>query len=404
VSRSGLIWLGYGHDSRRACLGAVHTARKALLLGRHANRLAAVAAYGAVEAGLQPIVFDFDGELGRTLSGHLESFDFRSFLYDSFRLVEPGPWHAQLVASAYTAALDLSTEEEAIINSAALIIAGQDNTASPASLFDIMGAVEGFRGFYVDKLKGRIGSLKLLGAADDETFERLCRGNLIVDFHRAPYPLAAELALALFLAKMVAEEHATGRDGPGFLLTDAHRLFRSAPRSAHGNRLMTHLLESRSWGAISSDQPHAVSPPLVDACNPRLYSSDAWNGRRSGLEILGNSFVMEDQDSGQRSVFVPRRVHPAPPRPEAPHMGRSSSPALQRMLLEEIERFPLSTRESLVRFLSPEFLEADVNSELDDIHTWGLVLMEPKDNAAGPKVFAYTLTPAGHERLKELRD
>lgn len=49
-----------------------------------------------------------------------------------------------------------------------------------------MGKVEGFRGFYVDKLNGKIGALRLFDAADDRTFENLMGGNIILDFHLAP--------------------------------------------------------------------------------------------------------------------------------------------------------------------------------------------------------------------------
>lgn len=52
-----------------------------------------------------------------TLSGYFDAYDYRSFLYDAFRLEEPEAWHSQLAAAAYTVALDLSSEE-AVINSA----------------------------------------------------------------------------------------------------------------------------------------------------------------------------------------------------------------------------------------------------------------------------------------------
>ena len=95
----------------------------------------------------------------RSLSGHFDTYDYRALLYDSFRLTEPEAWHSQLAAAAYTAALDLSSEEEAIINSAMQVVASDGTLLSPVSLHDVMGKVEGFRGLYVDKLSGRIGSL-----------------------------------------------------------------------------------------------------------------------------------------------------------------------------------------------------------------------------------------------------
>ncbi|MDE1853395.1 MAG: hypothetical protein KGI38_06570 [Thaumarchaeota archaeon] len=122
------------------------------------------------------------------LSGYFDTFDYRSFLYDSFRLEEQEAWHSQLAAAAYTVALDLTSEEEAIVNSAMQAVASDGTLLSPVSLHDVMGKVEGFRGFYVDKLNGRIGSPRLFDAVDDQGFDRLMRGNAIVSFHRAPYP------------------------------------------------------------------------------------------------------------------------------------------------------------------------------------------------------------------------
>ncbi|MBI3859024.1 MAG: hypothetical protein HY296_02115 [Thaumarchaeota archaeon] len=402
---SGRSFLGYSQSSGRARFGSVGRETKALILGERADRLASVAAHSAHESGLRPIVFDLGGEEVRSLSGILDTYDFRSFLYDSFRLVEPGPWHAQLVASAYTAALDLTSEEEAIINSAALKMAGQDNTISPASLCDVLGAVEGFRGFYVDKLKGRVSSLKLLDAADDENFERLSDGNVLVDFHRAAYPLAAELAVALFAAKVVSKLHASGGKGGSVFVTGAHRIFRSSPRTTHGNRLLQHLLEAPLFEVFSSEHPHALSPVLRDAARLRFYSGGYWNSIRpeSGQTVLSNSFVMESDRTGSKTVFVPRWIPEGSPLSPEPVPHGTSNPQLVRMILEEVDRFPLTTRESLVQYLSPEFLPADVNVELDDLYTDGLLILEPKDSGTGPSVFAYTVTEAGRRRLEALR-
>jgi DNA-binding PadR family transcriptional regulator len=72
------------------------------------------------------------------------------------------------------------------------------------------------------------------------------------------------------------------------------------------------------------------------------------------------------------------------------------------MILETAERFPLSTGESMVQFLSAEFLPADIISELTNLTIHGCLIEEPKDSGLGTKVFSYTLSEKGKKLLQEL--
>jgi len=112
------LWFGYAHDGGRATLDLSVPGVRVLLLGSRAGQLATLAAVSAKEAGASPVVFDLNGSVSNQLSGHMETYDYRTFLYDAFRLEEPEAWHSLLAAAAYSVALDLSSEEEAIINSA----------------------------------------------------------------------------------------------------------------------------------------------------------------------------------------------------------------------------------------------------------------------------------------------
>ena len=262
--------VGYTHGGERATLDVGNPGSKILLLGSRATELAVLAALSAKEAGAAPVVFDLAGSVARSLSGHLDTYDFRSFLYDSFRLEEPEAWHAQLAASAYAQALDLTSEEEAILNAAMQVVASDSTLLSPISLHDVMGKVEGFRGFYVDKLNGKIGALRLFDSVDDQDFGRLMAGSLIVDFHLAPYPQAAELAAALFLAKMLVIAHSKGRSSGFLLLTEAHRIFRASPRPAHSNRLLSHVLE---WRRRSRCRRGSPSRSSLSYCSPAQSES-----------------------------------------------------------------------------------------------------------------------------------
>jgi len=83
--------------------------------------------------------------------------------------------------------------------------------------------------------------------------------------------------------------------------------------------------------------------------------------------------------------------------------GKYPTPDLTRLILEEVERFPLSTPESVVQYISPDFLAADVEAALAGLERQGCIILEPKESGAGPKVFAYTLSDKGRNLLVELR-
>src|SRR5215472_4549644 len=193
--------LGYRQSGGRASLSVGGPGNKVLALGARADEISRLLTVSAEETGIGPVVFDLGGRLSRTLSRELRTFDYRSFLYDAFRLASPESWHSQMVAAAYAVTLDLTSEEESIINSALQKVASEGNMASPSSLYGYIGAAEGFRGYYVDKLKGRVGGLRNFDATEDRTISELFEGNIVVDFHSAPYPQAAELEASLFLAK-----------------------------------------------------------------------------------------------------------------------------------------------------------------------------------------------------------
>lgn len=404
MSDSPELWLGFGQNGGRASVDLVASGTKVLVLGSQSEDLAAVAALSAKESGSPPIIFDIGGAIAKRLSGYFETFDYRTFLYDSFRLEEPEAWHAQLAAAAYSAALDLSSEEEAIINSAMQEVASESTLLSPVSIHDIMGKVEGFRGFYVDKLNGRIGALRHFDAVDDQGFARLAHGNLILDFHGAPYPQAAELSSALFLAKLLAISHARGVDSPLLVMTEGHRIFRATPRPLHSNRLLAHLLEWQGAALISSSQPCYLSPLMLESCPVQIFASDAWHSQRRGPgSVLSGTFVLRDRRSDRTQPFIPRRVATKTATYAPARANRYPNPELTRLLLEEIQRFPFSTPESVVQYVSGEFLPADVSAALSSLERQGCLLVEPKETGAEGRVFSYTVSEKGRGLLEELR-
>jgi hypothetical protein len=405
MSSAQQLWMGYGNDGGRVAIDVGGPGSRVLLLGSRASDLAAITAVAAKEAGAKPVILDLEGHLASTLSGYFDTYDYRSFLYDAFRLEEPEAWHSQLAAAAYTVALDLSSEEEAIINSAMQVVASDGTLLSPVSLHDVMGKVEGFRGFYVDKLNGRIGALRLFDAADDRNFGNLMAGGLILDFHLAPYPLAGELAAALFIAKALAIAHSRGWEGGLLMLSDAQRIFKASPRPLHSNRLLAHLLGLSSAVMMSAEHPAYLNPLLLQSCPLIVYSSDAWHSQpRQAQSILPGSFMLHDHRSARKQSFVPRRI-PAKTADYAPARGtKFTSPELAKLILEEVDRFPLCTPESVVQYLAPEFLPADVSAAIAGLQKQGNLILEPKESGSGPKVFAFTLSEKGRGLLQELRN
>ena len=397
------LWLGYGHEGGKVEIEVKGPGSRALLLGSQSDDLAGMLGLSAKEAGFCPTILDLDGSLVRVLSGHFDAYDYRAFLYDSFRLVEPEAWHSQLAAAAYAVALDLSAEEEAMVDSAMQVVASDGTMLSPVSLHDVMGKVEGFRGSQLDRLNGRMGALRLFDAVDDQTFERLLKGNVILDFRNAPYPQAAELAAALFLAKMLAMVRGRGTGGGFLLMNQAHRLFRSSPRPRHSNRLLSHLLSTPSACAFATPHPAHIDPLLSQSFPVRVYSSDAWHSRPGqSTRVLLGTFVLDDLRSGLRETFVPRRVQVKTSDFVPGQVRGDPSPELTASLLEEIDRFPFSTPESVVQYMSAEFLPGDVSATLGSLEKEGRIIIEPKDSGS-ERVFSYTLTDSGRRLLQELR-
>ncbi len=399
MSGSGRVWLGYEVGGGRAFLDLGAHGCKVLALGSRSHETLALLAVAAKEGGLRPIVFDMGGGISRSFSGYLDTFDYRSFLYDSLRLEAPEHWHSQLAAAAYASALDLTSIEEAAMNSAMQSLATEGGMASPSAVYDALGGACGFRSAFVEGVKGRIGSLRLFDAVDDLEATRLGEGDAIVDFHGAPYPQAAELAACLLIAKLLALFHAKGEEAP-FLLTDASRLFRWRPRPSHSGLLLAQLLELSSIG-FSSDQSQAMDPRILEACAVQICSSDAWH-QKGNDAVLSGTLVLDDARSRLRKPFVPRRIESKTSRLATAKGASKASPRLTAMILEAVDSFPLSTRESLVQYLSPQFLQSDVDSEIAAMRSQDLLSTVLRDTGSGPMVFSYSLSDRGRKLLSEL--
>lgn len=399
-------WLGYALDRNRGRVGVRELGSRVLLLGRKAGDLASLLAYAGAEAGMKLTILDVDGSIPSDVQGYFATYDYRSMLYEAFHLEGDDATHGQLVASAYAAALDLTSEEEAIISAALQKLSEQNDLASPSALYDAVGAAEGFRGFYVDRLKGRIGALKHLDATRVDEFDGVLPGGAFVSFASAPYPQAAELAADLYVAKLLYLLRDSASRPDALMITGAHRLFRNLTRFQHAGKLMAHLLEAPVPVVLASPIPALLNDRLIESVEVRVYSSEAWNARKNWRQAaaLACSYTVCDDRSGVSIGFVPRFIRARRPASDASPLGpwTRATPELTKTILEEISSFDSANRQSVVSYLSPQFLAADVGAEIDRLHSAGYLVMEPKQDGSGPKVLAYTVTEAGRRLLQEL--
>ncbi|MDA4127481.1 MAG: hypothetical protein OK452_09840 [Thaumarchaeota archaeon] len=400
-------WLGYALDRARGEVGVGDLGDRVLLLGRRAGDIATLLAFAYAEAGTKIVILDIDGSISPDVHGYFRTFDYRSMLYEAFHLDGDDATHGQLVAAAYAAALDLTSEEEAILSSALQKLSEQNDMATPSALYDVLGGVEGFRGYYVDKLKGRIGSLKLMETTHVEGFDELIGGGALVSFASAPYPQAAELASGLYVAKILHLLAVSEALPDAILITGASRLFRNLTRYQHSGRLMGHLLEITIPLILASPLPALLNDRIVESMPVRIYSSDAWNARKSWKQAaaLSSSYTVCDDRSGTSRGFVTRFIKTK--RASTPVFRSASTnrpnPELTRTILEEISRFDSANRQSVVSYLTPLFLAADVGVAIDRLHSDGHLILEPKEVGSGPRILAYTVTESGRRLLEGLR-
>ncbi len=416
AARAVSLWLGYAPTGGRVSLRHDDMRKRLLVGGHRADELASLITYSAREADLRTLVLDTDGHLSKTVSGYLEHYDYTCFLHDAFQIEEDDATrHGQLIASAYTCAMGLSSEEESIITVGLQRLALEDNTASPAVLFNSLDAVEGFRGFYVDKLKGRISGLKFLNAAENGSLRStLPLGGSIINFGSALYPQAMEVAAAVFLAKLlVMLPHA--KTGPDLIIVSgAHRIFRALPKVQHAERLLTELLDSPGTFVLASDHLQGVSPAVQEAFPNKILSSDVWN---EGIEerwkgntrepVLPNAFVLADGHFGHQRTFIARTFEPkySEPRKGPAAMDEAKAPddELTAVILEDINRYEAPTRASLIGFLSGEYGNDVVEAELDRLFAQEIIALEsyaPKSGA--PPMLVYVLTEKGKRALEAM--
>jgi len=378
------------------------------VLGHGANRLAPLFALACHEAGLKTMLLDLSGTASREVSGYLDQYELVHFLYDSLRIDDSNPAiHAQLIASAYASALELSFEQEATLNSIIQIISKERGVASPASLADLIGSPDSFKNRTVDKLKIRLESLSSLNIVGDvDVVEPLLKGSAILSFRGAGSHEASEAAAALFIAKLLAMLESDGAHGPDVvILTEANRLFKARPVFRKSQRFLTSFVHAHVSKILASDSAYGLDEDYLSTCSIKILSSAAWNENEKGLVLLTpNMFMFQNHPYGYEEAFIPRDFEPRAGEPKSQAQPTGTDVAhdmkIAGRILEEIDAaHGAATRASLIAFLSAEFSTDDLERTFDRLQSERYVSIAPQ-NKSGRTMHTLSLTERGRSLLR----
>jgi hypothetical protein len=404
MTTSDEIWLGLGKTGDKVGL-RTDQMNCVILLGPGAKSLVGNFAYSCFEAGLNTLVLDTDGMVSEQVSGYFPAYDHSFFLYDVLRIENDGGLHGELGASAYTAALNLSFEQEAILKAALQRIASEQGVMSPSSLYDKIGVIEGFRGHSVDQLKGRLSSLQSLNVVGQtDVFGELLEDSAIANFAKALSPELAELTCALFIAKLLVMLRREEMSRPdALILSEAHRIFKSHSVINHSERLLTVLLSEQLSKVFASDLPQVLAKTIIEACPVKISSSDLWNHRSKEEILTPNFFMLESSSYGYKQAFVPRYFEEKKSEPKTGAFNEPVNDELTKQILEQVRTNQTATRKSLAAYFSVDFPSELVDKAIDRLLVEGHLARSPKDVRADLPIDALVLTATGWELLKRLK-
>lgn len=406
-SATSSVWLGFTRMGGRFEVKLDDLRGGIAMLGQGANRLAPLVALACHDAGLRALLLDMDGSVSDMLSGYIDEYEVSYFLYDSLRIEENPVVHAQLIAGAYSTSLELSFEQEASLNAIAQIIANERGVASPASLADLIQSPDSAKGRAVDRLRVRLEALRSLNlVGEKEAVKQILGKSAVLSFRNAGSPEAAETAVALFLAKLLAMLGA-GEDlqkPDVIILTEANRLFKERPVFRRNPRFLTAFVSAPLPKVLASEAAYGLDKDYMDTCSVRILSSAAWNeSGRGGLVLTPNMFMFQNPSYGSSEVFVPREFEgrKGEARTSA-SLVPTADEELAKRILEELAGYEGATRASMVSFLSSEFDKDLLERALDRLQAEGYVAVTPQEKS-GRTMHGLSLTEKGRTFLSRSR-
>jgi len=396
------IWLGYARTGGRIFLSADDLKGSVCLLGQSSNELATTMAYSCHEAGLKTLVLDLDGSASDRISGHIPAYGPSYFLYDIMKTSETNPnFHAQLIASAYSAALDLSFEQEAILGNICQLLALETGVAGPTALAERMEG-EDLAGNASKRLRARLNGLSSLNVVGEtEVLSKLMQESAVLTFRESITLEIAELSAALVIAKLLALNWA-GTKGPDVLvLLQANRLFRGRPIFRQNLRLLSTFVGCPIPRVLSSEPTYGLDQRFLDTSVIRILSSDVWNDQKHEQILAPSMHVLRNLVRGFDEAFVPRgfelKVGPVTSGSTSSQDGNN----LTKEILEAVAGFQDPTRGSVTAFVSAGHAQADIEKEIDRLASEGYLSVELKDLHKGAPHSVLKLTTKGHDLFRE---
>ena len=372
------------------------------LLGQSSNELGTVAAYSCHEAGLRTLVLDMAGFATCRISGYLSAYDPSYFLYDALKIDEENPnFHAQLIASAYSTALDLSFEQEALIGAVAQQVALEEGVASPLALAERMDA-EDMSGNASKRLRGRLNALSTLSVVgEQDVFPKLFSGGAILNFRESMTPEIAELSAALVIAKLLATLWAKRSEGPDVVvLLQANRLFKGRPIFRQNLRLLSTFVSDPVAKVLASDVRYGLDDRFLDTAAVRVLSSNVWNDPRNEQILAPGMFAVRNSALGYEETLIPRAIEFRNGQTTEGAVAEPDDSSLTKEILDAISTFGDSTRQSLVTYVSPGRTKEQAEREIDRLVEEGYVETIAKKGRRDSPHSVLKLTAKGVDHLK----
>jgi hypothetical protein len=412
-SATSSVWLGYSRQSGKFGITLDDLRRGIAILGHGANQLAPLLAKASHEAGLKTLVLDMSGAVSTQLSGYIDEYALSYFLYDSLRIDDNPSIHAQLIASAYATALELSFEQEASLNNLTQNIGAERGIGSPMALADLIGSNDTPKTRTVDKLRIRLESLRSLNMTGDaDAVRELLQKSAILNFKDAGSHEASEAAAALFIAKLLALVYVDGTHRPDLvILTEANRLFKVRPVFRKSQRFLTSFVTAPVAKVLASDSAYGLDEDYLSTCSIKILSSATYNETSKNLLLTPNMFMFQNHPYGYEDAFIPRDFEPKigqamgvlPPEQEDTTGDKSTEDHpmedLVKRMLGEIDLYKDATRASVIAFLSSEFPKEELEKTFDRLQSEGYVSASP-ELRSGRRIHVLSLTEKGKALLQ----
>jgi hypothetical protein len=396
------VWLGYTSTGGMFSLTRDDMKGGVCLLGQSSSDLAALVAYASSEAGLKTLVLDTNGFATRRISGSIQAYDPSYFLYDAMKMEEENPnFHAQLIGSAYSTALDLTYDQEALLGAVGQQLALEEGVASPLALAERMEG-EDLSGNASKRLRGRLNSLSTLNVVGDQgVMAKLFSGSAILNFGTMMTPEISELAVALVIAKLLAVGSEEKHETPDVVVfLQANRLFRGRPIFRQNLRLLSTFVADPVAKVLSSDVRYGIDDRFLETAVVKIVSSDVWNDPRNTQILAPGTFAVRNSALGYEEVLIPRIIEYKTGAVVKGSAPQASDTGLARDILDTISTFGDSTRHSLFAYVSQGRSRDEVEKEVDRLLDEGYIQTASKKIRKDAPHSVLKLTAKGVDYLK----